>query len=176
MEFEDSTFETASCMQVTQYIDVKIFLNEMYRVLKPGGSLIIAMSNILREDGLDPRSPGGTSYFTAMQMVDLTKKAGFLDPKVYAAFPLKIRSLPLFQKLYRKFYQASIVVIYMVPGGKWLKNILRDKFLQRISVHEISNKDIDQLSKKSQSVLLEQKHWGTGEYEIINIVVNKDIL
>jgi hypothetical protein len=49
-------------------------------------------------------------------------------------------------------------------------------FIQRISVHEISNKDIDQLSKRAQSVLLEEKHWGTGEYEIINIVVNKDIL
>lgn len=69
---EDDTFDVVVSFQVIEHIqDDALFLEEIHRVLKPGGKAIISTPN---RDWSLTRNPWHTREYTAQEFTDLTQK------------------------------------------------------------------------------------------------------
>ncbi len=68
---EDNSFDTVVSFQVIEHIENdKLFLEEIYRVLKPGGKAIISTPNI---NHTLSRNPWHVREYTPQQLIDLSK-------------------------------------------------------------------------------------------------------
>lgn len=82
--FWDNYFDVLSAMQVLQYLDANKFVTECYRVLKPGGALILSIPNKDRKNGFTP-SALGKNYYSAPELFALL--AHNFDTKLFGVFP-----------------------------------------------------------------------------------------
>ncbi len=88
LPFEDNSFDTVSVVDVLEHVlDVELILMEINRVLKPGGNMLIATSELTRiktilialkalDDYFYPASPH-IRYFTRKNLADILKQKGF---------------------------------------------------------------------------------------------------
>ncbi len=71
VDFRDNSFDTIVSFQVIEHIENdKLFLQEIYRMLKPGGKAIISTPNITHTLS---RNPWHVREYTPQQLIDLSK-------------------------------------------------------------------------------------------------------
>lgn len=85
LPYRDGAASTIACLEAIYYLpDLKGFLAEAVRVLKPGGNLLLTTPNP-RRPGFNP-SPGSVMYPSVRELDALLQRAG-LNPQIYGSFP-----------------------------------------------------------------------------------------
>lgn len=87
LPYEDSSFDYVTCLNALLYFsDPKKAVSEMWRVLKPGGRLVVRTvnrTNLVREFGRRDMDPAAPNYYTEQELAELLSQSGF---KVHETF------------------------------------------------------------------------------------------
>ena len=90
MPFEDGTFDRIICRQGTQFMDDGAAAKEMYRVLKPGGRVLLVNLCAYGDEDKDEyfeilrwRNPARKNFYTREDHVRLLEEAGFSEVVVH---------------------------------------------------------------------------------------------
>jgi len=126
LPFADDSFDVVLLFEAIYYLpDVKRFLQETRRILRPGGKLIL--STVQPEwDGFNP-SPFSTHYFTATELEELMTQQGF-SARLYMGFPAVAMSPT--QHLIRRLRQTAVrwkLVPRTMRGKQFLKRLFYGK-------------------------------------------------
>jgi SAM-dependent methyltransferase len=151
LEFDDGRFDAVSCMEAIQYLDADRFLEEVRRVLTPGGALILCQPNPLRRDGFHP-SRLSRRYYASDGLADLLHVHGF-DPAISGAFPLPPNATCPSALLAAKLRRAAIRLCLAIPGGERLKNALIGHVATRVPVRAITEADVAEVKGVSLTPL-----------------------
>ena len=113
MPFEDNSFDTVIALAMVYYLDTKIFLKEVKRVLRPGGKLFFCTSN--KEVPGFIKAPGSLEYLNINEWNEELSLAGF-GVNFEGAFPKKsFFSLDIRAKLIQ-FLKFLIIQILKQPN------------------------------------------------------------
>ena len=84
LDYDDNSFELIVLFETIYYLNnVELFMENIFRMLKKGGYLIISTANKDWPE-FNP-SPYSTKYFSVPELYDLTKSIGF-EVEMYASF------------------------------------------------------------------------------------------
>ncbi len=144
--FPDNTFEVVHCAQVIEHLhNTRLFVREMYRVLKPGGTAVVASENLTSFLNLAAMSLGYTP-FTLMRVCGWylgnplglhygeTDEEGvpMTDP-AFAGVTGHIRALSVVQakELFERIgFKAHVRSIGLMPIPEWLGQRI-ERFMPR---------------------------------------------
>lgn len=121
LPYDDASFDVVLLFEAIYYLpNPELFVQEAYRVLRPGGSLLVCTANCERPDF--NLSPFSTRYLSAKALHQLLEKYGF-DPTMYAAFPL--RPSGTIGRI-RHAVRRAAVRLHLVPKTmKWKSRVKR---------------------------------------------------
>jgi 2-polyprenyl-3-methyl-5-hydroxy-6-metoxy-1,4-benzoquinol methylase len=87
--FQDESFDLVLLFEALYYLpDAERFVRQAYRVLRPGGVLLLSAPNP-EWSGFHP-SPFSTRYFSGAELMEMLKRSGFI-PRLHAGFPVRSR-------------------------------------------------------------------------------------
>jgi SAM-dependent methyltransferase len=121
LPFPDEEFDLGLLFEAIYYVsDVRRFLEEAWRVLRPGGTLLIVTVNP-EWDGFNP-SPLRTRYWSAEALLALLRDAGF-EARVQGGFPETAGWTASAIRLIRRVAVALKLVPRTMKGKALLKRI-----------------------------------------------------
>ncbi len=124
LQFPENSFDLVLFYEAVYYLDDPIkFTSEAYRVLRPGGTLILVSVNC-NWSGFNP-SPFSTNYLIVPELYDMLTNAGF-SVSLYGAFPdiisgIKQRIISLIRKV--------AVKLHFIPKSMRAKKLLKRLFM-----------------------------------------------
>jgi len=119
LPFKDECFDGAYFCEVIEHLDSpKECISEIYRVLKPNGSLYLSTPNIffyrivLREMRGKHSVLGGTGHigaWTSTELANLLQYVGFSEPKIsYATWKYMQSTHPLMDRIAKKILKPNL--------------------------------------------------------------------
>ncbi|OVE82409.1 hypothetical protein BVY04_01000 [bacterium M21] len=113
MPFDDNSFDVVVALAMVYYLDLKVFLKEVSRVLRPGGTLFFCTSNH-DVPGFVP-APFTTGYYSVPVLKSLLAGEGW-RAEFQGAFPAPGGSL--FRRNIRALAKNTIkAIVTCLPGG-----------------------------------------------------------
>ena len=127
LPFRDDSFDTVIFFEAVYYLqNVKAFLTECKRVLRPGGILVLCSANPERPD-FNP-SPHSVQYYSASELFRILTHEGF-EAEIFAAYPLASQSL---KSGVITLIKRVAVGLRLVPKSMKGKELLKRIFLGRL--------------------------------------------
>jgi SAM-dependent methyltransferase len=127
LPFPDEGFDLVLLLEAVYYLsDFRRFLEETWRVLRPGGTLLIVTVNP-EWDGFNP-SPLNTRYWSAEELLKILCEKGF-TARVQGAFPETAGWTPSAVGLVRR----AAVALHLVPRTMRGKALLKRIFYGRLN-------------------------------------------
>ncbi len=140
LPFEDSLMDTIIIFEAIYYFsDVQLFLNEAFRILKPGGTIIISSVNN-EWHGFNP-SPYSRKYYSLTNLEDLFNTSRFMEHKSYYAFNNKLT----YKNIFISLLKILAVKFRLIPKTMKGKKVLKNLFLGKL--RKIPNQIYDGLAK-----------------------------
>jgi SAM-dependent methyltransferase len=156
LPFPDQEFDLVLLFEAIYYVpDVRRFLEEAWRVLRPGGTLLIVSVNP-EWDGFNP-SPLKTRYWSAQDLLALLRGGGF-GAKVQGAFPETAGCTTSVIRLIRRAAVALKLVPRTMRGKAFLKRIFYGRLravprLVGVSIAPPALEDLDAAGSRHHRVL-----------------------
>jgi len=127
LPFKDNCLDVVVAMAVVIYLQLDRFLDECYRVLKRGGSLVFCTPN--KEQPGFHRSPLSQNYLSVPELSALMNR--HFDARLFGAFPVR-KGLPVIKS--RDAIVAKVgKALALLPKGERIKGFL-SRFLFGTSV------------------------------------------
>jgi SAM-dependent methyltransferase len=121
LPFPDEGFDLVLLFEAIYYVpDVRGFLKETWRVLRPGGTLLIVTVNP-EWDGFNP-SPLKTRYWSAHDLLSALREEGFAA-RMQGAFPESVGWTTSVVGIVRRAAVALNLIPHTMRGKAWLKRI-----------------------------------------------------
>lgn len=130
LPFEDASFDLIHARQVLHHArDLPKFCRELFRVLKPGGTLIATREHVISDsrqlDAFCEKHPlhnlyGGENAFTLQQYKDAMQVAGFKLSRVLAPFDTVINYAPFTPDSLREELKQRM---HRFPLGSWVGSV-----------------------------------------------------
>ena len=151
LSYADNSFDLIVLFETIYYLnDAKIFLKNMYRMLKDGGYLIISTANKDWPE-FNP-SPFSTKYYSVPELYTLANKAGF-EVGMYASFPDNKDSI---KSKIVSFIKRVAVRINLMPktmrGKVLFKRIFMGKLIKYPTMLEKNMYEYQEPKKISQKI------------------------
>ncbi|MFC1945696.1 class I SAM-dependent methyltransferase [Chloroflexota bacterium] len=140
LPFPNSSYDIIISMEVIQYLDLPVFLEECRRVLKKGGALLLCIPN-RNAPGFHP-SYLSARYWSVPELAGQMAERGF-PAELYGAFP--IRRTSTLEDLRGHLIIMMSRLLGSLPGGKAVKAWLNRRVIGRTILlkPEITAADID---------------------------------
>ncbi len=128
LPFPDSSLDLVLLFEAIYYLpDAQRFLSEARRVLRPGGTLLIATVN--REWTGFNASPFSTRYYSASELKDALARAGFAV-NLHAGFEERRSPLNSFIATVRRAAVAARLIPKTMAGKEFLKRLFYGSLVQ----------------------------------------------
>jgi ubiquinone/menaquinone biosynthesis C-methylase UbiE len=160
LDFADGSFDVVILFEAIYYLqDAGAFVAEAYRVLRPGGVLIVCTVNREWEE-FNP-SPHSVKYFSASELNSLLAGT-FNQVDIYAAFPTESHS---FKDKVIAAVKRTAVSLHLMPKTMKSKEFLKKMFFGKLTPMpaELTEKDcshyqsphsIDKTKSRSQDKII----------------------
>jgi SAM-dependent methyltransferase len=127
LPFKNEVFDTIICFETIYYIpSIEEFLNESFRLLKPGGTMLICTVNREWPD-FNP-SPHSVIYHSAHELKELLSKR-FSEIETYAGFDV---SHPSMVERLVSLVKRAAVSLHIIPKSMKGKETLKRLFFGRL--------------------------------------------
>jgi ubiquinone/menaquinone biosynthesis C-methylase UbiE len=132
LPFENFSMDTIIIFEAIYYLsDINKFVNEVLRLLKTGGVLIISSVNC-QWHGFNP-SPYSTKYYTIDQLNSIFSSEHFTENKIFFSFDNKFT----YKNMFISFLKIIAVKLHLIPKTMNGKKLLKKIFLGKLT--EIPN-------------------------------------